>query len=65
MVFPMWVSAVVAVVIVAIDYTQTQTTLALSPEIKFAIGLISAIAGVLASFQKQATQTVRKALNRP
>jgi hypothetical protein len=63
--FPTWAKLVLAIVIAAIDYTQTTSLIALSNEAKFGIGLVSTIAGVIAAFQTQATRLVRRARGLP
>jgi hypothetical protein len=65
MTFPTWAKLLLAVVIAAVDYTQTTSLLTLSNEVKFGIGLVSTIAGVIAAFQTQATRLVRRARGLP
>lgn len=64
-VFPVWVGVVLGVIVAAIDFTQTQTFVALSPEAKFGVGLASAICGFLFAFQRQTVSVVRRLRGRP
>jgi hypothetical protein len=62
--FPTPVRIGLAVAIAAIDYTQTQHILALSPEVTFGIGLASAVSGVLLAFQNGVASAVRSVRGR-